>query len=288
MSSINLAKLQGYIETQSSTDASYKSYQWKPPVGESKIRFVPSPHTDACITPIEITYGVTRFPIVSLRTFGKQDPIQEYVYKLLDRGSDLDKELVRIIGYKTRYFVPIIVRGEESLGVRILDFPYPVMKVVVADTKRAGNFIDPKEGRDYLVTKEKGFRKSIELKLDLNLSPLSEDPKEVALWQSTQPNPITFFKEYTYDEIRGHLKTYLKETWPGVKAELLENASKEKGDSGVLFEGSVNKSVNKPVSESIPAASVPVAEGAKSSEALFEAPDKVTDNAEIEEEDFPF
>lgn len=263
---LNLEKLQALADNQWSDKLNHKDFQFKPPLGESRIRIIPSPHIDTCITPIDITYGITKFPIVSLKHFGdKQDPITDYVNRLYARGTEADKALADRIKYKTRYFCPIIVRGQESEGVKILDFPYSVLTTIVEDTKDAGNFIDPQKGRDYKVIKYPEWNKAITLKIALEQTVLSDDPALVEKWIKNQPNPLDFYNELSYDDIKEHLKTFLTDTWPSIKDDVISqyqkrrtNTSDKKGDVSELFDTTLQEKAPKVSKPDVSQVSEPV------------------------------
>jgi hypothetical protein len=115
-----------------------------------------------------------------------------------------------------RVFAPVIVRGEEDKGVRLWEFGKEVYQSLLslAADEEVGDFTDILEGRDMKVetvgpdSTGTTYNKSKVLPA-LKTSTLSDDNNEVEKWLSTQPDPISFYKKYTFEEIKGFLAEWL-------------------------------------------------------------------------------
>lgn len=95
---------------------------WKP-TGEHVIRIVPYAHDRGdSFRRFLFHYNISQKPIVSPATFGNDDPILEYARKLQNSGDTEKWKLGKNLEPKMRVFAPIIVRGEESKGVRFYGF----------------------------------------------------------------------------------------------------------------------------------------------------------------------
>jgi hypothetical protein len=95
---------------------------WKP-TGEHVIRIVPYAHDRAdSFRRFLFHYNISQKPIVSPATFGNDDPVLEYARKLQNSGDTEKWKLGKNLEPKMRVFAPIIVRGEESKGVRFYGF----------------------------------------------------------------------------------------------------------------------------------------------------------------------
>lgn len=117
---------------------------------------------------------------------------------------------------KTRTFVPVIVRGEEEKGVRLWEFGKQVYQELLslAADDDIGDYTDPVNGRDITIettdaaSNGTGFNQS-KVRVRTKTTPLSEDAKEVEKWLNNQPDVMTIFKKYTYEEMKTALVTWL-------------------------------------------------------------------------------
>ena len=62
----------------------------------------------------------------------RPDPIEEFAQKLKGSGSKEDYQLSRKLEAKMRTFAPVIVRGEETQGVRFWGFGKTVYQELLA------------------------------------------------------------------------------------------------------------------------------------------------------------
>ncbi len=199
----------------------YSKIYWKPSIGKQQIRIVPSTYnSNNPFTELKLHYGVGPNKImISPLNFGERDPIFEFSQKL--RSGEYDKNtyvLARSLEPKTRYFVPVVVRGEEDKGVRLWQFGttiYTELAALALDDE-IGDYTDIVNGRDLTVetvgpeTTGTQYNKS-SIRVRLKTSPLSKDSNQVETWTSEQPNPKEgLFKIYSYDEMKGSLKKHLE------------------------------------------------------------------------------
>lgn len=196
----------------------YTKIYWKPTVGKSQIRILPSSYNPSYpFSEVKIHYGIGRPVQISPLNFGEKDPIAEFANLL--RGGEYDKEkyvMAKKLDPKTRIFVPVIVRGEEDQGVRLWQFGkniYEELLSLAAD-EEIGDYTDIVQGRDITVdtvgpeTTGTGYNKS-SVRVRLKTSPLSDDAEQVELWAKEQPNPLEQFKQYSYDEMKSALEKWL-------------------------------------------------------------------------------
>lgn len=115
-----------------------------------------------------------------------------------------------------RTYVPILVRGEESEGVKFWGFGKQVYQEILAffADPDYGDLTDPMSGRDITVE----FKSAAEvgksypetfIRVKPNTSPMTEDKNIVQLVKN-QPDLSTIFKRYTYDELKGMLEVWLE------------------------------------------------------------------------------
>lgn len=188
---------------------------WKPKNGRQTIRFLPYIHDkDWPITELSFHYDITGTSILSPNSFGKPDPINEFADKLRQTGEKEDFLQSRKISSKQRWFAPIIVRGEETEGVKFWGFSKTILEQILtfASDEDFGDFTDPKSGRDFYVdfTPAASSEAYPETKLapKMKTSPVT-DSKEVLQLMKEMPDVKTLFKTMTYDELKDKLVAFL-------------------------------------------------------------------------------
>ena len=204
---------------QSGEKIDYSTIYWKPTIGKQQIRIVPSAY-DASnpFAELRFHYGITNKVMISPLNFGEKDPIALFAQKL--REGEYSKEnyvLAKKLDPKTRYFVPVVVRGEEDKGVRLWQFGKLVYEelLALALDDEIGDYTDIVNGRDITVetvgpeSTGTNYNKS-SVRVRLKTSPLSEDSSLVEKWTNEQPNPKEgLFKRYTFDEMKSALEKWL-------------------------------------------------------------------------------
>jgi hypothetical protein len=190
---------------------------WKPTVGKQLIRIVPSKFDKSNpFKEVYFHYGVANRSMIALTNFGEKDPIVEFASQLRKSTEKENWQLAKKIEPKMRVFVPVIVRGEEEKGVRLWEFGkeiYMELLSMVAD-EDIGDFSDIYEGRDLTVetvgpevTGTK-FNKST-VRPRTKITPLSENATQAKEWLQNQPEILSLYKKYDYDEMKGILLTWL-------------------------------------------------------------------------------
>jgi hypothetical protein len=190
---------------------------WKPQPGKQQVRILPYVHNTA--NPFIELYFHFDFGgknIISPMSFGEADPVVEFAEKLKATGNRDDYQLSRKLTPKMRTYVPVLVRGEESEGVKFWGFGKNVYQELLgffADPDY-GDLTDPVNGRDITVE----FKTAAELgksypetyiRVKPNTSPISEDKNilEVAKDQIELPS---MFKRVSYEEMQGMLEQWLE------------------------------------------------------------------------------
>lgn len=202
-------------EPQGNSGIDYAAVFWKPENGKSVVRIVPSkydkdnPFTELMMHQVK---GMFRGPVLALTNFGKQDPIEEFRQQLQNLGGKENWSLSGKIQPRARYFVPVIVRGEEDKGVRLWSIGVSLYKALLslAADEEIGDFTDVVNGTDMIVERTPGNPyPETSIRPKRNSSPLSDDPAQVEKWLNDQPEPIKCFKQYDYDFIKKGLGAYL-------------------------------------------------------------------------------
>jgi hypothetical protein len=193
-----------------------KKTLWSPTVGKHSVRIVPSLFDKA--NPFKELYFHYEFgkTMISLTNFGEKDPIVEFAQGLRKSSNKEDWQLAKKLEPKLRIFAPVIVRGEEDKGVLLWGFGKQIYMdlLSIAEDEDVGDYTDPVQGRDITIeTLDKAstgltYDKST-VRIRTKVTPLSTKADEAKKWLSEQPDPMTQFKRYSYDEMKAALLTYL-------------------------------------------------------------------------------
>jgi len=195
-----------------------KNIFWKPSIGKQTIRVVPFKYNKSNpFTEMQFYYGIgSKKVMASPSNWGEKDPIAEFAKQL--RGTN-DKEnwrLAKKLDAKVRVFAPIIVRGEESEGVRLWQFGKEIYQefLNMAADEEVGDFTDILSGRDIKlttvgpeVTGTKYNKTSIGP--SMKITTLSDDETLLQSLLDNQPDPMKVFKALSYDEMKQALQEWL-------------------------------------------------------------------------------
>jgi len=227
-------KLDGLQQKSSPKEKTdYSKIYWSPKVGKQQIRIVPSAFNKANpFTELKIYYGITNKVMISPLNFGEKDPIALFAAKLRGEYNKENFVLAKKLDPKVRVFTPVIVRGEEDMGVRLWQFGKQVYEELLslAMDEEIGDYTDIVNGRDITVetvgpesTGTKYNKSSVRVKL--KTSPLSESKTQVETWLSEQPNPTDSFKKYTFEEIKSALEKWLTPSDEAEEGDIIDEAN---------------------------------------------------------------
>jgi len=140
----------------------------------------------------------------------------EFAAKLRQSKDRDNWALAKKLDPKMRVFVPVIVRGEEHLGVRLWEFGKEVYKSLLgfAADEDYGDFTDIQDGFDFkidAVNSEVAGRKvvSCTLRPRPKSSPISDDANLVNKWLEEQPDIMTINRKREYNDIKELLAKWL-------------------------------------------------------------------------------
>jgi hypothetical protein len=115
-----------------------------------------------------------------------------------------------------RTFAPVIVRGEESQGVKFWGFGktvYQELLSIIADPDY-GDISDPVNGRDvsveFISAEESGasFPKT-NIRVKPNQTPISDEPSVLEAVKTSQKDITEIYQEQSYDDLTGILNEWL-------------------------------------------------------------------------------
>ncbi len=217
---------------------------WKPPAGKTQIRI--TPYVDNKDNPfVELFFHYSLVPnktVLSPLSFGRPDPVQQFADKLKSTGDKDEWIQGKRIEPKMRTFVPVIVRGEETEGVKWWGFGktvYQELLSIIADPDY-GDISDSMTGRDIVVERQTAAEAGNQygkttIRVKPNQTALVEDLDLSKKLLTVQPNIVELYTEPSFDELKGHLHTFLN---PNGETE--EVATEKKEPEMVASQGSSN------------------------------------------------
>jgi hypothetical protein len=117
---------------------------------------------------------------------------------------------------KMRTFVPVVVRGEESEGVKFWGFGktvYQELLGIIADPDY-GDISDATTGRDIVVERQTPAEAGNQygkttIRVKPNVTALSDDSNLLQRLLDEQPDIKELYQEPTFDELKSHLSNFL-------------------------------------------------------------------------------
>ena len=191
---------------------------WKPQPGKSQIRI--TPYIENKDNPfVELFFHYSLVPkktVLSPLSFGRPDPVQQFADKLKSSGDKDEWIQGKRIEPKMRTFAPVIVRGEESEGVKWWGFGktvYQELLAIIADPDY-GDISDVMTGRDIVVERQTAAEAGNQygkttIRVKPNQTALVEDANLSDNLLKNQPNIVELYTEPSFDELKGHLQHFL-------------------------------------------------------------------------------
>ena len=208
-----IRKRLGQLQTTNNRTSSL----WKPQPGKTQIRVVPYAfNKDNPFIELFFHYNLNNRSYLSPISFGRPDPIEEFAQKLKGSGNKEDYQLSKKLEAKMRTFAPVIVRGEESQGVKFWGFGktvYQELLSIIADPDY-GDITDPVNGRDvsveFISAEESGasFPKT-NIRVKPNQTPISDEPSVLELVKTSQKDITEIYQEQSYDDLTNVLNEWL-------------------------------------------------------------------------------
>jgi len=208
-----IRKRLGQLQTTNNRTSSL----WKPQPGKTQIRIVPYAfNKDNPFIELFFHYNLNNRSYLSPISFGRPDPIEEFAQKLKASGNKEDYQLSKKLEAKMRTFAPVIVRGEESQGVKFWGFGktvYQELLSIIADPDY-GDITDAVNGRDvsveFISAEESGasFPKT-NIRVKPNQTPISDEPSVLELVKTSQKDITEIYQEQSYEDLTGILNEWL-------------------------------------------------------------------------------
>jgi hypothetical protein len=202
---------------------------WKPEEGKQRIRIVPYRYQmDFPFIELYFHYELPGPNYLSPISFddpegvgtdelvNRRDPIAEFAEEVRRNKGQEGYEMWKTLYPKRRTYAPVIVRGEEDMGVRFWGFGKTVFEDLLekfADPEW-GDLSDPKNGRDIKVTyiprsqSDTQFPKT-KISVSPKKTPLAESKDQLEKFYESQSQITDVFDVPTEDELEEALEDYL-------------------------------------------------------------------------------
>ena len=204
------------LQNQSTTSENF----WKPDPGKQVVRIVPYKHNkDNPFIELYFHYNLGNKTYLSPASHGRPDPVQEFADKLKSTGDKDEWIQGKRLEPKMRTFVPVVVRGRETEGVKFWGFGktvYQELLSVIADPDY-GDITDPVNGRDIMIERQTPAEAGNQygkttVRVKPNQTPITESKEMLEGVFENQPNLTELYTEPSYDELKEALANYLNPT----------------------------------------------------------------------------
>jgi hypothetical protein len=214
---MDISKIKQRLTTLQATSSNRDNF-WKPPSGKTQIRIVPYKfNKDNPFVELFFHYGLgDNKTHISPASFGRPDPVEEFANKLKSTGNKDEWIQGKRLEPKMRTYVPVIVRGEESEGVKFWGFGktvYQELLGVIADPDY-GDITDPTTGRDIVVERQTPAEAGNQygkttIRVKPNQTPITENKETLQKIFDTQVKLEELWEEPTYDGLKESLQNFL-------------------------------------------------------------------------------
>ena len=219
------------LESTSSTTKSF----WKPQPGKQVVRIVPYKHNkDNPFIELFFHYSLgDNKTYLSPVSFGRPDPVQEFADKLKSTGNKDEWIQGKRLEPKMRTFAPVIVRGQESEGVKFWGFGktvYQELLSVIADPDY-GDITDSMAGRDIMIERQTPAEAGNQygkttVRVKPNQTPITEDDNQLQSIFDNQADLTELYTEPSYDDLKEVLKNYLNPSSSEEETETITETAK--------------------------------------------------------------
>ena len=190
---------------------------FKPANGKSQVRIVPYKfNKDIPFIELYFHYNINNKTYLSPMSFGRPDPIVEFAEKLKRTGDTDDWKAGKKMEPKLRTFVPVIVRGKESEGVKFWGFGKTVYQDIlgyIADPDY-GDITDPMTGRDIVLEvmsaeESNASYPTTTIRVKPATTKLADTPEQIQQLLEGQKEITELYQELSYAELKSVLENWL-------------------------------------------------------------------------------
>jgi len=204
---INLDKMRAKMDRLEGKNARKESIFWKPSDGEQTIRILPVGDGD----PFKefwfhYNLGNNRGFLSPKRNFGESDPLDDFVRKLFNDGTEDSVKMAKNLMARQRFFSPVVVRSEEEEGVRLWGYSKTVYENLLNLVLNPdyGDITDPENGTDLVINYGKKAGQmfpSTDVQPRRRSSALAEDSSKAREWMDTDIPYNSLFVTKSSEEV---------------------------------------------------------------------------------------
>lgn len=224
--------------------------------GEHQVRFLPvgaegQPMLEVAFYREEKLVGQWKVPTAA--QFGMDDPIHEFLEEMSKDRSKESWNLRKQINPRTSWFVPVVFRGKESEGVKVLEMSDALMKAylrgLVNEDFQDVNLLDPEKGHDWTLTvsaTDKTYKnykvKEFALVPRVKSTKLAKDKVEMDKLLAQVPDILAYYKsrvlevEKARERLSAFLEAYHADPMTGVTTPEGQDRNQTKGAGNLTDE----------------------------------------------------
>ena len=220
---MDISQIKNKLNQLQSTTSTTKNF-WKPEPGNQVVRVVPYKHNkDNPFIELFFHYNLgNNKTYLSPMSFGRPDPVAEFADKLKSTGNKDEWIQGKRLEPKMRTFAPVVVRGQESEGVKFWGFGktvYQELLGVIADPDY-GDITDATTGRDIGIERQTPAEAGNQygkttVRVKPNQTAITEDAALLESIFENQSDLTELYTEPTYDELKEALQNYLNPSEEG-------------------------------------------------------------------------
>jgi len=194
---------------------------WRPTEGDQEIRLLPTDDGD----PFKVYHfhynlgeGARGGVLCPKRQYGDVCPICDFASKLWQEGTEESKKMAKSLFVRQRFFSPVVVRGDESVGVKIWGYGKTIYETLLGLVLNPdyGDITDVDTGVDltltYALPKNKGAFPTTNLVPKRKSSALDKDKKIVKAILESIPDIESQFQRKSTSDVQAILEAFLNPT----------------------------------------------------------------------------
>lgn len=197
---INVQKLAGRLKEfdEEAKRSEASKHLWRPGEGIQTVRIVPYKfNPESPFIELKFYYRLAGKNYLAPCTFGKPDPILEFVETLRASGVQTQRDLAKKLEPKPRTYAPILVRGKEDQGIKFWGFGVTVYKSLLKliTDPEWGDITSLTEGNDIKVEFHKESKKKSKDGKSFPETTIQAVPRKTPVVDPTRPDLIQKVKE---------------------------------------------------------------------------------------------
>tara|TARA_R110000772_G_scaffold36497_2_gene87303 strand:+ start:3565 stop:4305 length:741 start_codon:yes stop_codon:yes gene_type:complete len=188
---------------------------WKPSEGENVVRIIPTKDGDP-FKHFHFHYNVGEKTgiLCPKKNFGDECPVCDFVSKLYNDGDDDSIQMARKLVAKSRFFSPVVVRGEDAEGVKVWGYSKTVYENLLQLVLNPdyGDITDPNNGTDLVLTYGKApgaMYPSTNITARRKTTAISADPDQMSEYLDSEPDFDNLFEVKSKEDVSAILDRFL-------------------------------------------------------------------------------